>query len=58
MKSIILYLYCMVTRRSGYLTRAFDYTLVKVLHGSLIGWESHTTALQDHLALAGELTWR
>jgi hypothetical protein len=33
---IILYLCCMVTRRSGYLTRAFDCTLMKVLHCSLI----------------------
>jgi hypothetical protein len=41
---IILYLYCMVARRSGYLTRAFDYTLVKVLHCSLIGWERRATA--------------
>jgi hypothetical protein len=44
--SIILYLYCMVTRRSGYLTQAFDCTLVKVLHCSLIRWERHTTVLQ------------
>jgi endonuclease/exonuclease/phosphatase family metal-dependent hydrolase len=29
---IILYLYCMVTKRSDYLTRAFDSTHVKVLH--------------------------
>jgi hypothetical protein len=35
-KLIILYLCCMVTRRSGYLTRAFDCTLMKVLHYSLI----------------------
>jgi hypothetical protein len=41
---IILYLSCMVVRRSGYLTRAFDYTLVKVLNCNLIGWERHTTA--------------
>jgi hypothetical protein len=34
---VILYLCCMVTRRSSYLTRAFDFTLVKVLHYSLIG---------------------
>jgi hypothetical protein len=31
---------------------------VKVLHSSLTGWERHATALQDHLALAGELIWR
>jgi hypothetical protein len=36
---IILYLCCMVARQSGYLTRAFDCTLVKVLHCSLIGWD-------------------
>jgi hypothetical protein len=48
----------MVTRRSGYLTRAFDCTLVQVLHYSLIGWERHTTASLDHLALMGELAWR
>jgi hypothetical protein len=33
---IILYLCCMVARRSGYLTQTFDCTLVKVLHCSLI----------------------
>jgi hypothetical protein len=33
---IILYLCCMVARRSSYLTRAFDCTLVNVLHCSLI----------------------
>jgi hypothetical protein len=33
---IILYLCYMVTRRSGYLSQAFDCTLVKVLHCSLI----------------------
>jgi hypothetical protein len=37
---------------------AFDSILVKVLHCSLIGWERHTTASQDRLALAGELVWR
>jgi hypothetical protein len=47
--SIILYLCCMVARRSGYLTRAFDCTIVKVLHYSLIGWERRATASQDHL---------
>jgi hypothetical protein len=52
------YLCCMVTRRSSYLTRAFDWTLLKALHYSLIGWERHTTALQDHLPLAGKLVWR
>jgi hypothetical protein len=31
---------------------------VKVLHCSLIGWERHAIASQDHLALAGDLTWR
>jgi hypothetical protein len=55
---IILYLCCMVARRSGYLTWAFDCTLVKVLHCSLISWERHATASQDHLTLARELTWR
>jgi hypothetical protein len=55
---IIFYLCYMVTRRSGYLTQAFDCTLVKVLHYSLIRWESHATASQDHLALMGELAWR
>jgi hypothetical protein len=48
----------MIARRSGYLTRAFDYTLVKVLHCSLIGWERHATASQDCLAITGELIWR
>jgi hypothetical protein len=33
----VLYLCCMVARRSGYPTQAFNYTLVKVLHCSLIG---------------------
>jgi hypothetical protein len=55
---IILYLCCMVARRSGYLTRAFDCTLVKVLHCILIGWERRATSSQDHLTLMGELTWR
>jgi hypothetical protein len=55
---IILYLCCMVVRRSGYLTRAFNYTLVKVLNCNLIGWERHTTASQDHLTHTGELGWR
>jgi hypothetical protein len=40
---IILYLCCMVARRSGYLTRAFDCTLVKVLHYGLIIWERRAT---------------
>jgi hypothetical protein len=48
----------MVVRRSGYITRPFDYILVKVLHYSLIGWERRATASQDHLTLAGELVWR
>jgi hypothetical protein len=55
---IILYLCCMVARRSSYLTQAFGCTLVKVLHCSLIGWERCATTLQDHLALTGELAWR
>jgi hypothetical protein len=55
---IILYLCCMVARRPDYLTRAFDCTLLKVLHCSLIGWERCATASQDHLTLVGELTWR
>jgi hypothetical protein len=55
---IILYLCCVVTRRSGYLTWAFDFTHVKVLHCSLIGWKRHATASQDYIALTGELTWR
>jgi hypothetical protein len=41
---IILYLCYFITRRSGYLTWAFNCTLVKVLHYSLIGWERHATA--------------
>jgi hypothetical protein len=41
---IILYPCCMVIRRSGYLTRPFNYILVKVLYCSLIGWERHATA--------------
>jgi hypothetical protein len=53
---IILYLCCMVARPSGYLTQAFNYTLVKVLHCSLIGWERCATTSQDHLT--GELIWR
>jgi hypothetical protein len=48
----------MAASRSGYLTRAFNYTLMKVLHYSLIGWERHATASQDHLTLAGKLIWR
>jgi hypothetical protein len=48
----------MVARRSGYLSRAFDCTLMKVLHYSLIIWKRCTTTSQDHLALAGELAWR
>jgi hypothetical protein len=55
---IILYPSCMVIRRSGYLTRPFDFILLKVLHCSFIGWERHATASQDRLALAGELVWR
>jgi hypothetical protein len=55
---IILYLCCMVARRSSYLTRAFNCTLVKILHCSLIGWEKHAIASQDHLTLMGELAWR
>jgi hypothetical protein len=34
---IILYPCCLVVRQFDYLTRAFDYTLMKVLHCSLIG---------------------
>jgi hypothetical protein len=41
---IILYLCCIVTRRSGYLIWPFDFILGKVLHCSLIGWEWRTTA--------------
>jgi hypothetical protein len=48
----------MVVRRSSYITWPFDYILVKVLHCSLIGWERHAIASQDHLTLAGELVWR
>jgi hypothetical protein len=48
----------MVARRSGYLTRVFDCTLVKVLHCSLIRWERCAIASQDHLALTGELARR
>jgi hypothetical protein len=55
---MILYLCCMVARRSGYLTWAFDCTLVKVFHYSLIRWERRTTASQDHLTITGELVWR
>jgi hypothetical protein len=55
---IILYLCCMVARRSSYLTHAFDYTLVKLLHCSLIGWERRARASQDRLTLTGELVWR
>jgi hypothetical protein len=55
---IIMYLCCVVARWSGYLTRAFDCTLVKVLHCCLIGSERRTTASLDHLALTGELVWR
>jgi hypothetical protein len=55
---IILYPCCMVVRRSCYLTRPFDYILVKVSHCSLIGWERHATASQERLALTGELVWR
>jgi hypothetical protein len=38
--------------------QAFDCTLVKVLHYSLIGWERRATASQDHLTLTRELIWR
>jgi hypothetical protein len=55
---IILYLCCIVARQSGYLTRAMDCTLVKVLHCSLIRWERCAIASQDHLALVGEPVWR
>jgi hypothetical protein len=55
---IILYLCCMVTRRSGYLTWPFDCILVNILHYSLIGWERRATTSQDHLTLTGELAWR
>jgi hypothetical protein len=55
---IILYLCCMVARRYGYLTRAFDCTPVKFLYYSLIGWQRRATASQDHLTLIGEITWR
>jgi hypothetical protein len=58
MDPIILYLSCVVARRSSYLTRPFNYILVKILHCSLIRWERHATASQDHLALVGELGWR
>jgi hypothetical protein len=54
---IILYLCCMVARRSSYLTQAFDCTLVKVSHCSLIGWERRAITSQDHLTFAGELIW-
>jgi hypothetical protein len=55
---IILYLCCMVVRWSNYLTRSFDYILVKVLHCNLIEWERCATASQDHLVHTGELIWR
>jgi hypothetical protein len=42
---MIHYLCCMVAGRSCYLTQAFDCTLVKVLHCSLIRWERRATAL-------------
>jgi hypothetical protein len=48
----------MVVRQSSYLTHAFDCTLVKVLHCSLITWERRATASQDHLALSDKLVWR
>jgi hypothetical protein len=52
-------LYMLYGRKAiRYLTEAVDCTLVKVLHCSLIGWERHATASQDHLAIAGELVWR
>jgi hypothetical protein len=56
--TIILYTCCMVIRQSGYLTRPFDYILVKVFHCSLIRWERHATASHDRLTLTGELVWR
>jgi hypothetical protein len=52
---IILYPCCMVVRQSSYLTRPFEYILMKVLHYSLIGWERHATASQDRLAPTSEL---
>jgi hypothetical protein len=55
---ISFYLCCMIARRPGYLTRPLDCILMRVLHYSLIRWERHTTASQDHLALASELAWR
>jgi hypothetical protein len=55
---IILYLCCMVAGQPRYLTQAFDYTFMKVLHYSLIRWTRHTTASQDHCALVGKLIWR
>jgi hypothetical protein len=55
---IILYPCCMIIRRFGYLTRPFDYIIVKGLHYSLIGWVRHATASQDRFALTGELIWR
>jgi hypothetical protein len=55
---IILYPCCMVARRSGYLTRAFDCTLVKFLHCTLIRWERRAIASQDRLAPTSELIWR
>jgi hypothetical protein len=38
--------------------QAFNRTLVKVLHCSLIGWERRTTASQNYLSITGELAWR
>jgi hypothetical protein len=55
---IIIYLCYMVARQSDYLIWAFDCTLVKVLHCSLIEWERRATTSQDHLTLVGELAWR
>jgi hypothetical protein len=55
---IIMYPCCMVIRRPSYLTRPFDYILVKVLHCSLIVWERHATASQDRLVLVGKFVWR
>jgi hypothetical protein len=55
---INLYLCCMVARRFSYLIWLFDYTLVKVLHYSLIRKERCATASPDHLILVGELAWR
>jgi hypothetical protein len=55
---IILYLCCMVARRSGHLIWVFDCTFIKVLHCCLIRWERCATTSHDHLALADEHAWR